>query len=99
MFFQPLKVALFITAEYDVIMAKQQYKVIVEQDEDGFFVASVPAFPGCHTQAKTLADLKVRIREAILLCLEEAKENPLYRKHIKQFAYEPSFVGLEMVEV
>ena len=80
-------------------MAKQQFKIIVEQDEDGFFVASVPALPGCYTQAKNLPDLKNRVREAIALCLEEAKSNPLYRKRIKQLAYEPSFVGLEMVEV
>lgn len=80
-------------------MAKQQFKIIIEQDEDDFFVASVPALPGCHTQAKTLAELKKRIREAIALCLEVGKENPRYRSRIKQLAYEPSFVGLEMVEV
>ena len=80
-------------------MAKQQFKVILEQDEDGYFVASVPALPGCHTQAKTLTELKKRIREAISLCLTEAKTNPQYRSRIKNFAYEPNFVGLEMVEV
>lgn len=80
-------------------MAKQQFKIIVEQDEDGYFVANVPALPGCHTQAKNLTDLKERVREAILLCLEEAKENPEYRNRIKQFGQEPAFVGLDMVEV
>ena len=61
-------------------MAKKinQFKVVIEQDEDGYFVASVPALPGCYTQAKTLGDLKKRIREAILLCLEVAKINPKY---------------------
>jgi len=56
-------------------MAKvqRQFRVIIEQDEDGFFVASVPALPGCCTQAKTLDELNKRIREAILLCLEVAK--------------------------
>jgi predicted RNase H-like HicB family nuclease len=80
-------------------MAKKQFKIIVEQDEDGFFVASVPALPGCHTQAKTLLELKERIKEAISLCLEEAAENPRYRNRIKQFAAEPIFVGLETIEV
>ncbi|OGY63037.1 MAG: hypothetical protein A2745_03535 [Candidatus Harrisonbacteria bacterium RIFCSPHIGHO2_01_FULL_44_13] len=80
-------------------MAKQQFKIIVEQDEDGYFIASVPALPGCHTQAKTLPELKERIKEAISLCLEEAKENPKYRERIRALAYEPSFVGLEMIEV
>jgi predicted RNase H-like HicB family nuclease len=78
---------------------KQQFKIIIEQDEDGFFVAHVPALTGCHTQAKTLPELKRRIREAIALCLEEAKANPAYRRRLKATAYEPSFVGLETVEV
>jgi predicted RNase H-like HicB family nuclease len=47
-----------------------QFDVIVEKDSTGYFVASVPALPGCHTQAKSLDDLMERIREAIELCLE-----------------------------
>jgi len=47
-----------------------QFDVIVEKDSDGYFVASVPALPGCHTQARSLDDLMARIREAIELCLE-----------------------------
>lgn len=47
-----------------------QFDVIVEKDSAGYFVASVPALPGCHTQAKSLDELMVRIREAIELCLE-----------------------------
>ncbi len=82
-------------------MAKKlnQFKVVIEQDEDGYFVASVPALPGCYTQAKTLGDLKKRIREAILLCLEVAKTNPKYYQQIKDFSYEPSFIGLELITV
>ncbi|MEI7683495.1 MAG: type II toxin-antitoxin system HicB family antitoxin [Planctomycetota bacterium] len=48
----------------------QQFDVVIEQDEDGYYVASVPRLPGCHTQARSLDDLMVRIKEAILLCLE-----------------------------
>lgn len=44
--------------------------MIVERDEDGYFVASVPGLPGCHTQARSLDQLMVRIREAIELYLE-----------------------------
>lgn len=80
-------------------MEKQLFKIIVEQDEDGFFVATVPSLPGCHTQAKTMPELKNRVREAIALCLEEAKKNPDYKQRIERLSYEPSFVGLEMVEV
>lgn len=48
----------------------RQFDVIVEKDSAGYFVASVPALPGCHTQAKSLDALMERIREAIELCLE-----------------------------
>jgi len=78
---------------------KKQYKVIIEVDEDGFFIGRIPALPGCYTQAKNLPELKERIQEAILLCLEVAETDPEYRKRIKEFSYEPSFVGLELVTV
>ncbi len=77
----------------------QQFKVIIEQDEDGYFVASVPALPGCYTQGKSLAELKKRIQEAIALCLELVRTDIQYQKRLKSFAYEPNFVGLETVEV
>ena len=48
----------------------RQFDVIVERDSEGYFVASVPALPGCHTQARSLDELMVRVREAIGLCLE-----------------------------
>ena len=48
----------------------RQFDVIVEKDSEGYFVASVPALVGCHSQAKSLDELMVRIREAIELCLE-----------------------------
>jgi len=41
------------------------FNVVVEKDEDGYYVASVVELPGCHTQAKTLDQLNNRIREAI----------------------------------
>ena len=49
----------------------QEFNVIVERDADGLFVASVPALPGCHTQATSRDELMSRIREAIALHLEE----------------------------
>ena len=59
-----------------------QFKVLIEQDEDGVFVASVPAIPGCHTQGDTYEDVIKNIKEAIGLCLEEAKENKSYYEKI-----------------
>ncbi|MDO8589115.1 MAG: type II toxin-antitoxin system HicB family antitoxin [Armatimonadota bacterium] len=49
---------------------KYHSPVIIEQDEDGIYVATVPTLRGCHTQARTLAELDERIREAAALCLE-----------------------------
>lgn len=76
---------------------QRQFKVVIERDEDGYFMATVPALPGCSTQAKTLAELKKRLRDAIQLCLTVRKTNTKYRDRIRQFAYEPSFVGIEMI--
>ncbi len=48
----------------------RQFDVILERDEAGIYVASVPQLPGCHTQAESLDLLMDRIREAIELCIE-----------------------------
>ncbi|SJM95438.1 conserved hypothetical protein [Crenothrix polyspora] len=65
------------------------FDVIVEKDSAGYFIASVPALPGCHTQAKSLDELMERIREAIELCLEVQGETP-----------EPlTFIGIQRISV
>lgn len=46
------------------------FTVVIERDEEGYLVASVPALPGCHTQARSMDELLERIKEAIQLCLE-----------------------------
>ncbi len=48
----------------------RQFDVVVERDSEGFFVASVPSLPGCHTQARSLDELMARVREAIEVYLE-----------------------------
>jgi predicted RNase H-like HicB family nuclease len=48
----------------------REFSVIIEKDEDGYFVGSVPMLRGCHTQAKSLDVLMKRVKEAIELCLE-----------------------------
>ena len=50
--------------------SKQKFTVVIERDEDGYYVGTVPALRGCHTQAKSLDTLMKRVREAIELCLE-----------------------------
>lgn len=52
---------------------KREFNILIEEDEDGFFVASVPELHDCHTQAKSLDVLMKRIREAMELCLEVQK--------------------------
>lgn len=64
------------------------YTYTIELDEDGYYVAGVPQLPGCHTQARTLDELQVRIKEAIELYLE-VKPNLQLTK----------FIGIQQVEV
>jgi hypothetical protein len=67
----------------------REFNVIIERDAEGNFVASVPALQGCHTQARSLDKLMVRVREAILLCLEVESEP----------VYSGDFVGVQRVAV
>lgn len=76
-----------------------QFKVIIEQDEDGIFVASVPAIPGCHTQGETYEEALNRVKEAIALCLEEAVEDEDYRDRITWPAKKHSSQFLGVVNV
>ena len=66
---------------------KREFNVVIEQDEDGYFVASVPALRGCHTQAKSLDVLMKRVKEAIELCIEV--EEPVTNQ----------FIGVQRVAV
>ncbi len=49
--------------------------MLIEQDEEGYFVATVPALCGCHTQAKSLDTLMKRAREVIELCLQDTNNH------------------------
>lgn len=41
------------------------FRVVIEKDETGYYVAEVPALPGCMSQGKTLEEAKSNVREAI----------------------------------
>jgi predicted RNase H-like HicB family nuclease len=47
-----------------------KYRVLIEQDEDGYFVAEVPSLPGCISQGQTRAEATENIKEAIALYVE-----------------------------
>ncbi len=51
----------------------RRFSLVIESDVEGYYVASVPELPGCHTQARSLDQLMERISEAIALCLEVEK--------------------------
>ncbi|MBN1168059.1 MAG: type II toxin-antitoxin system HicB family antitoxin [Methanospirillaceae archaeon] len=68
-----------------------QFNIIIEKDEGGWFIATVPSLPGCHTQAQNIDDLFCRIREAILLYLDVNGTPPLEELR--------SFVGVQIVDV
>ena len=58
------------------VKPKRRFTVVIEQDEEGYLLATVPGLHGCHTQAKSLDTLMKRVREVIALCLEEDSDHP-----------------------
>ena len=67
----------------------RQFDVVIERDSEGYYVASVPQIPGCHTQARSLDEITERIREAIELCLEVEGTSEQYLE----------FVGIQRVTI
>ena len=67
--------ACYTSSHRDVMMkSKRKFTVVIERDEEGYYVASVPALRGCHTQAKTLYTLMKRVREVVEVCIEDGDE-------------------------
>lgn len=59
---------------------KNEYTILIEKDEGGYYVGSVPMLPGCHSQAWSVDQLMERMEEAIALWLDVEQEtgpNPL----------------------
>jgi predicted RNase H-like HicB family nuclease len=67
---------------------QRDFYVVIERDEDGFFVGEVPQLRACYSQGRTLDELMANVREVIELCLEERPEEPL-----------PEFIGVQKVTV
>ena len=66
----------------------QEFFVIIERDEDGYYVGEVPQLRACYSQGRTLDELMANIKEVIKLCLEEGDEEPL-----------PEIIGFQKVIV
>ncbi len=67
----------------------RKYNIIVEKDEDGWYISEVIGLPGCHTQAKSMDQLIERTKEAIRAYLEE--------NGTPDFTDE--FIGMQEIEV
>jgi len=69
-------------------MEKLHLPIIVEIDEDGYYIVSCPLFKGCHSYGETIDEAMTNIREVIEMCLEETKPEELNK-----------FVGFREMEV
>ena len=74
-----------------------QFKVIIEQDEDGWYVASVPELEGCYTQGKTVEQVRGRIKEVIRLVLETDKT--AIKAKLQHPISTPNFLGIEDISI
>ena len=67
---------------------KMHLPIIVEMDEDGYYIVSCPLFKGCHSYGKTIDEALENIKEVIEMCLEETKVEELNK-----------FIGFREVEL
>ncbi|MBE9593409.1 MAG: type II toxin-antitoxin system HicB family antitoxin [Proteobacteria bacterium] len=69
-------------------MEKLHLPIVIEMDEDEYYIVSCPLFRGCHSYGETIDDALENIREVIEMCLEETKVEELNK-----------FVGVRELEV
>ncbi|RKZ26169.1 type II toxin-antitoxin system HicB family antitoxin [bacterium] len=69
-------------------MKNLHFPIIIEQDEDGYFIVSCPVFKGCHSYGKTVEEALDNIREVIQMCLEETEPQKINK-----------FIGFREIEV
>lgn len=74
---------------YPIGVRRYRLSVLVERDEDGLLVGTIPALKGCRTQGRTLAELEERLAEAAKVCLEAGERPPKSNR----------FVGAHQIEV
>jgi predicted RNase H-like HicB family nuclease len=67
---------------------QREFYVLIEKDEDGYYVGEVPQLKACYSQGETIDELLVNIKEVIELCLEDEAEDD-----------QTEFVGIQKVIV
>jgi predicted RNase H-like HicB family nuclease len=71
---------------------EQLFTAHIEKDTDtGYYIGVIPNVPGAHTQAKTLDELSVRLKEVLELCFETMSDEE--KKEI------PQFVGTQQISI
>ena len=68
---------------------KLDLTVLIEQGEDGAYIATVPSLKSCYTQADNIPDLLEKVREVALLCLEVEED----------VSYVNKFIGVQQMEI
>ncbi len=67
---------------------KREFYVMIERDEDGYYVGEVPYLKACYSQGKTIDELMANIKEVIELCLESETDEKI-----------PEFIGIQKVVI
>lgn len=57
------------------MIKKQEFYVVIEKDEDGYYIGEVPQLQACYAQGETIDELMENMKEVIEMCLEELEEN------------------------
>ncbi len=75
-------------------MPNYRLQVIIEQDEDGIYVAECPALQGCYSQGDTFEEALENVRDVIQMCLREAEDEgrPVETRY-------PEVVGIKTLEI
>lgn len=75
-------------------MNKYRIQVLIEEDEDGKYIASCPSLQGCYTQGDTIEEAMENIQDVIEMCLEELLEE----KQDIELLY-PQIIDIKHIEV
>ena len=70
----------FATEELE--MKKLHLPIIIEIDEDGYYIVTCPIFKGCHSYGETIDEALKNIKEVIEMCLEETRNFLSYNQGI-----------------